>query len=106
MMDIAISAPFAATRASPWWLSDPSDTEPAPQHCVTSDMVVNALDAGWAFSPVSLPYRGRFSRNFPQYSVIFEFSPPYIAAEEVRRSGVSQRCIHEMRVYYSTHEAN
>lgn len=100
VLDLALSAPFAAERSAPWWLADPSDTGPAFQDCVTSDMVVKALDPGWAFSPVSLPYRGRFSREFPQYSVMFEFTPPYIHTEDLFRGGVPQRCIRQMRVYY------
>lgn len=99
ILSIDLSGPQTLSRRAPWWERDPTDGEPAA--CVTSSMVVDQLGDEWGFSRVSLPYRGTFRRQFPQYDVQFEFSPPYIASGPEDSRAPQSTCVKTMYIYYS-----
>ncbi|WP_431256830.1 hypothetical protein ACQ86G_19280 [Roseateles chitinivorans] len=98
ILNIAFSGPQETSRRAPWWERDPTD---GPMRgCVTSSMIVDQVGDGWRFSRISLPYRGRFLRHFPQYDVHFEFSPPYIASTPGDGFAPQSGCLEAVHVYY------
>ncbi|ANH66568.1 hypothetical protein [Mitsuaria sp. 7] len=98
-LSVHLSGAQIPSRRAPWWEADPSDG--GVGDCVTASMIVDQVGDGWGFSRISQPYRGRFMRSFTQYSVHFEFSPPYIASFPDDRRVQQSECVKAMYVYYS-----
>ncbi len=98
-LTIEFSGPQKAGRQEPWWASDPTDREAS--RCVTSSMVVDQVADEWGFSRMTLPYRGRFMRGYPQYDVQFEFSPPYWVAGRDTVRAPQSHCLKAIYIFFA-----